>query len=48
MNLAARTAMQLADTHGIGWCAVRAITHAGAIGYYAHAGGPKRVASPSS
>lgn len=35
MTLAARTAMQLADTHGIGWCAVRAITHAGAIGYYA-------------
>jgi ureidoglycolate dehydrogenase (NAD+) len=35
MNLAVRTAMQLADVHGIGWCAVRAITHAGAIGYYA-------------
>jgi ureidoglycolate dehydrogenase (NAD+) len=35
MNLAARTAVQLADVHGIGWCAVRAITHAGAIGYYA-------------
>lgn len=35
MNLAARTAMQLADVHGIGWCAVRSITHAGAIGYYA-------------
>lgn len=35
MNLAARTAMQLADANGIGWCAVRSITHAGAIGYYA-------------
>ncbi|WP_065750062.1 Ldh family oxidoreductase [Bradyrhizobium paxllaeri] len=35
MNLAARTAAQLSDLHGIGWCAVRAITHAGAIGYYA-------------
>lgn len=34
MNLAARTAVQLSDVHGIGWCAVRAITHAGAIGYY--------------
>jgi ureidoglycolate dehydrogenase (NAD+) len=36
MNLAARTAGALADTHGIGWCAVRSISHAGAIGYYAH------------
>ena len=35
MNVAARTAMQLADMHGIGWCAVRSISHAGAIGYYA-------------
>jgi ureidoglycolate dehydrogenase (NAD+) len=35
MNIAARTATKLADDHGIGWCAVRAITHAGAIGYYA-------------
>jgi ureidoglycolate dehydrogenase (NAD+) len=35
MNLAARTAGELADVHGIGWCAVRAISHAGAIGYYA-------------
>jgi ureidoglycolate dehydrogenase (NAD+) len=34
MNLAVQRAMQLADVHGIGWCAVRAITHAGAIGYY--------------
>lgn len=34
MNLATRMAIQLADAHGIGWCAVRAITHAGAIGYY--------------
>ena len=36
MNLAARTAMQLSDVHGIGWCAVRSISHAGAIGYYAN------------
>jgi ureidoglycolate dehydrogenase (NAD+) len=35
MNLAAATAAGLAEAHGIGWCAVRAITHAGAIGYYA-------------
>lgn len=34
MNLATQTALRLADVHGIGWCAVRAITHAGAIGYY--------------
>ncbi|WP_245003396.1 Ldh family oxidoreductase [Bradyrhizobium liaoningense] len=36
MNIAARTASDLADSHGIGWCAVRSISHAGAIGYYAH------------
>src|SRR4051812_34795100 len=36
MNVAARTAMQLSDVHGIGWCAVRSISHAGAIGYYAN------------
>src|SRR3954470_10285537 len=35
MNFAARTAVERADAHGIGWCAVRGITHAGAIGYYA-------------
>lgn len=35
MNLAARTAAELAGTHGIGWCATRSISHAGAIGYYA-------------
>lgn len=35
MNLAASTAVELAETHGIGWCAVRGMTHAGAIGYYA-------------
>jgi ureidoglycolate dehydrogenase (NAD+) len=35
MNLAASTALELAEAHGIGWCAVRAMTHAGAIGYYA-------------
>jgi ureidoglycolate dehydrogenase (NAD+) len=34
MNLAVQTAMRLSDTHGIGWCAVRSISHAGAIGYY--------------
>ncbi|MBR0751572.1 Ldh family oxidoreductase [Bradyrhizobium jicamae] len=34
MNLATQTAVRLSDAHGIGWCAVRAITHAGAIGYY--------------
>ena len=28
--------MQLSDIHGIGWCAVRSISHAGAIGYYAN------------
>lgn len=36
MNFAVRTAMRLSDTHGIGWCAVRSISHAGAIGYYAN------------
>jgi len=35
MNLAARSAAELARVHGLGWCAVRSITHAGAIGYYA-------------
>jgi ureidoglycolate dehydrogenase (NAD+) len=35
MTLAANTAIDLAQVHGIGWCAVRSITHAGAIGYYA-------------
>ncbi|WP_258767825.1 Ldh family oxidoreductase [Bradyrhizobium arachidis] len=34
MNLATQAAIELADVNGIGWCAVRAITHAGAIGYY--------------
>jgi len=36
MNIAARTASELANTHGIGWSAIRSISHAGAIGYYAH------------
>lgn len=36
MNIAALTASHLAHSHGIGWCAVRSISHAGAIGYYAH------------
>lgn len=35
MTLAATTAVDIAGEHGLGWCAVRAITHAGAIGYYA-------------
>ncbi len=35
MNLAATTAIELAESHAIGWCVVRAMTHAGAIGYYA-------------
>lgn len=35
MNLAVQTAVKLTEEHGIGWCAVRSITHAGAIGYYA-------------
>jgi ureidoglycolate dehydrogenase (NAD+) len=35
MNLAVQKAVKLADNHGIGWCAVRSISHAGAIGYYA-------------
>ncbi|WP_245287908.1 Ldh family oxidoreductase [Bradyrhizobium sp. Ec3.3] len=35
MNIAARSAGELARAHGLGWCAVRSITHAGAIGYYA-------------
>lgn len=34
MNTATQTAIKLSETHGIGWCAVRAISHAGAIGYY--------------
>lgn len=35
MNIASRKAGELAEIHGIGWCAVRSISHAGAIGYYA-------------
>jgi ureidoglycolate dehydrogenase (NAD+) len=35
MNLAVDAAIRLADQHGVGWCAARGITHAGAIGYYA-------------
>ncbi|WP_245448133.1 Ldh family oxidoreductase [Bradyrhizobium nitroreducens] len=35
MNAAARSAAELAGVHGLAWCAVRSISHAGAIGYYA-------------
>jgi ureidoglycolate dehydrogenase (NAD+) len=35
MNYAVQAAVDRAGVHGIGWCAVRGITHAGAIGYYA-------------
>jgi ureidoglycolate dehydrogenase (NAD+) len=35
MNLAVEAAVQRAAEHGVGWCAVRRITHAGAIGFYA-------------
>jgi LDH2 family malate/lactate/ureidoglycolate dehydrogenase len=35
MNFAAERALQLANDHGLGWCSVKGISHAGAIGYYA-------------
>lgn len=35
MNEAARRAGDLADKFGIGWCAARNISHAGAVGYFA-------------
>lgn len=35
MSFAARRALSLADDHGIGWCSMRGISHAGAVGYYA-------------
>ena len=35
MNMAVPQAVALARDHGIGWCAVRRITHAGAVGYFA-------------
>jgi ureidoglycolate dehydrogenase (NAD+) len=34
MNHAARAASELAGKFGIGWCGARAISHAGAIGYF--------------
>jgi ureidoglycolate dehydrogenase (NAD+) len=35
MNFGVRAAMKLAEHNGIGWSAVRGISHAGAIGHYA-------------
>ncbi|MBS0531664.1 MAG: Ldh family oxidoreductase [Proteobacteria bacterium] len=35
MVFAARKALSLANDHGIGWCSMQGISHAGAIGYYA-------------
>lgn len=35
LNLATDKAIALAKTFGIGWCSVKNITHAGAVGYYA-------------
>lgn len=35
MNMASDKAVELARGAGIGWCAARAITHAGAVGYFA-------------
>ena len=35
MNVAVTAAREQAVAHGIGWCVVRRITHAGAIGFYA-------------
>lgn len=34
MNEAVRVAAQLAEEHGIAWCGVRQMSHAGAIGYF--------------
>jgi ureidoglycolate dehydrogenase (NAD+) len=36
MAMAAEKAMALAPVSGIGWCSARNITHAGAVGYFAH------------
>lgn len=36
MIMAAEKAVALAPIHGIGWCSARNITHAGAVGYFAH------------
>ena len=35
MNVATQAAMGQARDHGVGWCVVKRITHAGAIGFYA-------------
>lgn len=35
MRMAADHALQLSEKYHVGWCVVRNITHAGAIGYYA-------------
>ena len=37
MNVAVNRAEELARRLGVGWCAARAISHAGAIGYFASA-----------
>lgn len=34
MNAAVASAAELAEAHGIGWCAIRATSHAGAVGYF--------------
>ena len=36
MMMAAEKAVALASSSGVGWCSARNITHAGAVGYYAH------------
>src|SRR3954471_22945872 len=36
MIMAAEKATALASVSGIGWCSARNITHAGAVGYFAH------------
>lgn len=36
MAMAAKKAIALATLNGIGWCSARNITHAGAVGFFAH------------
>jgi ureidoglycolate dehydrogenase (NAD+) len=36
MTMAAEKAIALAPVSGVGWCSARNITHAGAVGYFAH------------
>jgi ureidoglycolate dehydrogenase (NAD+) len=36
MLRAAEKSIALASTNGLGWCSAKNITHAGAVGYYAH------------